>query len=109
MAAGGNVLLRDLVGFLPGITGSVLQKDGKDLWVSPDNPSGRFSRAGFAIKDLALDADDSETEDRGDGITKPRLIPDATIIPGFMKIDGYTATADGPASIPCRGRDDSRL
>jgi len=90
----GSARLRDLVVLLPGITGSVLQKDGRDLWgISGQSAWSLLSSAGLAMNELALAADDPETEDVGDGITAPRLIPDATIIPGLMKIDCYSATA----------------
>ncbi len=78
---------RDVVVLLPGITGSVLaRRDGKEVW-SPS--AGAIWRAvtslGGSIKDLELD---SSTTD--DGVTAPRLIPDVTIVPGLIKIDGYS-------------------
>jgi pimeloyl-ACP methyl ester carboxylesterase len=76
---------KDVVVLLPGITGSVLARaDGREVW-SPT--AGSIWRAltslGGSIRDLELDGDP-------DGITAPRLIPDVTIVPGFIKIDGYT-------------------
>ncbi|MBL8151982.1 MAG: hypothetical protein JNN15_18835, partial [Blastocatellia bacterium] len=81
----------DVLVILPGIMGSVLQKDGQDRWAVS---SGAVRRAiwtlGKSIKDLALE-DDSSTEDLlDDGVTAPRLIEDVHLIPGFWKIDGYT-------------------
>lgn len=78
---------RDVVILLPGITGSVLaRKDGKEVW-SPS--AGAIWRAvtslGGSIKDLELDPDGTD-----DGVTAPRLIPDVTIVPGLIKIDGYS-------------------
>ena len=77
----------DVVVLLPGITGSVLaRRDGKEVW-SPS--AGAIWRAvtslGGSIKDLELDADAAD-----DGVTAPRLIPDVTIVPGLIKIDGYS-------------------
>ncbi len=78
---------RDVVVLLPGITGSVLANaKGKEVW-SPS--AGAIWRAitslGGSIKDLELDPGG----DAG-GITAPRLIPDVTIVPGLIKIDGYS-------------------
>jgi pimeloyl-ACP methyl ester carboxylesterase len=77
----------DVVVLLPGITGSVLaRKDGKEVW-SPS--AGAIWRAvtslGGSIKDLELDENAGD-----DGVTAPRLIPDVTIVPGLIKIDGYS-------------------
>ena len=80
---------RDLVILLPGITGSVLaNKAGKEVWA----PSGgavwhAITSFGNSIEDLALASDDAD-----DGVTAPRLVPDVTLIPGFIKIDGYSRT-----------------
>ena len=82
----------DVVVLLPGITGSVLQKNGKDVW----GPSGgailrALMSGGKSIRDLALGgADDPNVDDLGDGVTAPALVPDVRLIPGFWKIDGYT-------------------
>jgi hypothetical protein len=81
----------DLVVLLPGISGSVLAKNGRDLW---GTTSGAIARAvltrGESIRELLLDADDPSSDDLGDGVTAPALVPDLHIIPGLWKIDGYT-------------------
>ena len=79
--------LRDVVVLLPGITGSVLANaKGKEVW-SPS--AGAIWRTvgslGGSIKELELDRAGG-----ADGVTAPRLVPDATIVPGLIKIDGYT-------------------
>jgi pimeloyl-ACP methyl ester carboxylesterase len=75
----------DVIVLLPGITGSVLQKDGKDVWAMS---GGAVLRAilslGESITDLELRGDDAD-----DGVTAPRLMPDLHLIPGLWKIDGY--------------------
>lgn len=86
--------MKDIVIILPGILGSVLQKDGKDLWAV----SGRavlqlLSNTGETIRNLKLVQDDPEAESLGDGIRATALMHDAHLIPGFWKIDGYTKTA----------------
>lgn len=85
--------LKDIVVILPGITGSVLQKDGKDLWAV----SGRaiwdlIKSQGNALDVLKIKHDDPDADDLGDGIKAVRLVEDAHIIPGLVKIDGYTKT-----------------
>ena len=52
-------LLRDLVILLPGISGSVLQKDGRDVWgVSGQAVWGLVQRRGAALDGLLLHDDD---------------------------------------------------
>jgi pimeloyl-ACP methyl ester carboxylesterase len=85
-----NEPLRDVVVLLPGIMGSVLQRDGKDVWAFSKGAavSGLFSLGG-TIKQLELGEDPHHVDDLGDGITAPRLMPDLHLIPGLWKIDGY--------------------
>jgi pimeloyl-ACP methyl ester carboxylesterase len=82
----------DVVVLIPGITGSVLQKDGKDIWP----PSIRdvlhaLLSLGRNLNALKLSEDPHEVDDLGDGITATKLVPDVHLIPGLWKIDGYTA------------------
>jgi len=86
--------MKDIIIILPGILGSVLQKDGKDLW----NVSGQaifqvLTNLGKVVHDLKLSQDDPEAESLGDGIRATSLIQDTHLIPGLWKIDGYTQTA----------------
>jgi hypothetical protein len=88
-----KVKIRDMVVILPGITGSVLQKDGRDVW----NISGRtilsaLLSQGASLQDLALTGeDDPSVDDLGDGIKATRIMEDFHLIPGLTKVDGYTA------------------
>jgi hypothetical protein len=83
--------MRDVVVCLPGITGSVLQKDGRDVWnISGGALISALTTLGHSISDLKLDDDPADIDDLGDGITAPQLIRDVHLIPGFWKIDGYT-------------------
>lgn len=85
--------MRDLIVILPGITGSVLQKDGKDLWaVSGQAIWDIVKSLGKALDALKIEQDDPEAEDLGDGIKAVRLVEDAQVIPGLFKVDGYTKT-----------------
>ncbi len=84
--------MRDLVVLLPGITGSVLQKDRKDLWaISGQAVWGALTSS--SLQDLVLKNDDPDADDLGDGIRATRLMPDVHFVPGLVKIDGYSATA----------------
>jgi pimeloyl-ACP methyl ester carboxylesterase len=82
--------MKDIVVLLPGITGSVLQKDRKDVWAFSGGAAIRalFS-LGESITDLELHGDDPEVDDLGDGVTAARVMPDIHLIPGLWKIDGY--------------------
>jgi len=79
--------LYDMVVVLPGITGSVLQKDGEDLWAISGRAAWRALRTlGDSLQELRLDGDDPG------GMVATRLMPDAHVVPGLVKIDGYSAT-----------------
>ncbi|MBN4005430.1 lecithin--cholesterol acyltransferase [Nostoc sp. LPT] len=89
-----KIPIGDMVVVLPGIMGSVLQKDGIDLW----NFSGQalvqvIKTFGKRVKDLKLKGDDPHGGDIGDGIKATSLIKDSYMFPvfgGFGKIvDGY--------------------
>ena len=51
----------DVIVLLPGITGSVLQKDGDDVWAFSGGAAVQaLTSLGRSIKDLELDGDDPE-------------------------------------------------
>lgn len=77
---------------IPGITGSVLEKDGKDIFGLTASAGLRalFS-GGRSIQDLRLEPTLDERPD--DGVVASRVAPDAHLIPGLWKIDGYGAVA----------------
>ena len=80
-----------LIVVLPGITGSVLAKDGQDVWAPTPGALWRgVASGGGALSSLALGADDWEIDDVEDGITAPRLVDEVTVIPGLYKTAGYT-------------------
>jgi len=82
--------MRDLIVLIPGIMGSVLQKDGKDLFaLSWSAGWSALISGGSSLQQMVLSGDDSCGKDLGDGITATRLMSDAHLIPGFFKIDGY--------------------
>jgi hypothetical protein len=85
----------DVIVLIPGITGSVLQKDGRDVWApSAQGLLGALQSLGRSLEALRLDNDPVETDTLGDGITASRLVPDVHLVPGLWKIDGYTKVAD---------------
>ena len=80
----------DVVVLLPGILGSVLERDGKEVWALSRGAAFRgLMSLGGSIKDLRLGDDDPDVDDLGDGVRATRLMPDVHLIPGFWKIDGY--------------------
>ncbi len=90
-----KIPMKDVVIILPGILGSVLQKDGKDLWaVSGRSIWNLISNSKETLKSLELGFDDPTLDDLGDGIRATALIEDVCIMPGLMKVDGYTRTTE---------------
>jgi pimeloyl-ACP methyl ester carboxylesterase len=86
---------KDMIVLLPGIGGSILQKDGQDLWAPSAQAVWRaVTSLGESLQGLKLEADDPNQDDLGDGITAPRLAPDVHIIPGLAKIDGYSGISE---------------
>jgi hypothetical protein len=81
----------DVIVLLPGILGSVLTKDGKDVWApSAGAVLGGIMSLGGNVKALALDGDDPTIDDLGDGVAATQLAPDVHLIPYVWKIDGYS-------------------
>lgn len=83
--------VRDVVVLVPGILGSVLERDGKDVW-APN--AGVALRAlwtlGRSIKRLRLGSEDPIDVDDIDGVRATRLIPDLHLVPGLWAVDGYS-------------------
>jgi pimeloyl-ACP methyl ester carboxylesterase len=87
--------MTDIIVLLPGIGGSVLKKDGRDLWaLSGDAALRELLSGGQALNELTLGDDPPDADDLGDGITADRLMNDVHLIPYFWKIDGYSKVAD---------------
>jgi pimeloyl-ACP methyl ester carboxylesterase len=87
--------MSDVVVLLPGIMGSVLQRDGRDVWAPS---AGAAMRAlwslGRSLKQLQLHDDPWDKDDLGDGVVATRLAPDLHLVPGLWSIDGYSAIGD---------------
>jgi pimeloyl-ACP methyl ester carboxylesterase len=99
--------MRDIVILLPGIMGSVLQKDGHDVWaLSGQAVWGALTNLSDTLRSLEMNVPDpapdkleamlaanpKSLDDLGDGIRATRLLQDVHLIPGLWKIDGYTST-----------------
>lgn len=83
--------IRDVVVVIPGITGSVLEQNGKEVW-------GMSSRAVFegvrtfgrSLRALAITGPDDPSVDNLDGVVATKIMPDLHFLPGMgWKIDGY--------------------
>ena len=87
-----KIQIRDMVIVLPGITGSVLQKDSRPLWAISGRSIWDVVRtSGSSLEALQLNNDDPNVDDLGDGITATSVMDDFHLVPGLIKIvDGYT-------------------
>jgi len=86
--------MTDLIVLLPGILGSTLARNGKEIWgTSIGGIARNLWSLGQNYRALQLPIDIGD-EDPGDGVVALNLMPRATMIPGFLKIDGYTALVE---------------
>lgn len=86
-----KVAMPDVVVLLPGVGGSVLTKDGKEVWApAPGAVLSSLLRFGNTLKNLEVRDDDWRNADLGDGVNATRLVEAAHIIPGLWKIDVYS-------------------
>lgn len=84
--------MRDVVVMLPGIMGSVLQKDERDVWAFSGQAAWKALRTlGQSVAALRLDGDHPDTPDLGDGVRATRVIDDLVLVPGLKKVNGYSA------------------
>ena len=87
-------VIKDVVVLLPGLLGSVLKRDGKEIWGLSGSAIFRalFSGTG-SVKSLTLKSD-SGGELADDGVEATAMLPDTHLIPGLWKVDGYTRVAE---------------
>ena len=82
--------LGDVVVLLPGILGSVLQRDGKDVWApSPGRSVAACGPSAAALRSLELTTDPWEVDDLGDGVTATPPDVGRAHHPRAVGIDGY--------------------
>jgi pimeloyl-ACP methyl ester carboxylesterase len=86
-----KIRMRDVLVVLPGITGSVLQRDGVDVWAASGQAFwGATTGLGQSIRGLGIaGGDDPEAEELGDGVRATRLIEIPRGVAGLAKSDGY--------------------
>lgn len=81
----------DVIVFIPGILGSVLERDGKALW---DTRLATLTRLVVSrardINSMTLADDSPDAEALDDGVVATSVIPELHLLPGLWKIDGYT-------------------
>lgn len=89
-----KMVMKDMVVLLPGIMGSVLQKNGSDIWNISLQAATRATREivtrGSLLEELIIKEEDPERDYLDDGIKATGLIQNATLVPGFFKVDGYS-------------------
>jgi hypothetical protein len=86
--------MRDVIVLIPGILGSVLVKDGQEVWgASSKSVVSNLATFGRALKGLKLDPGAGH-EDPKDGVSAPQVLPRFFMIPTFWKADGYGKLRD---------------
>ena len=81
----------DIFVLLPGILGSVLEKDGRDVFGLTASAGLRaLFTGGHSVTDLAVDLHAPPGQRPDDGVTARCVAADAHLIPGLWKIDGYS-------------------
>lgn len=92
--------VNDLIVVLPGIMGSVLAKERKEVWAPTYGSIGRsLVTLGDSIGSLKLSEDPSSIY-QDDGVRATRLVDDFHVLPGLWKIDGYDLLLRALLSLP---------
>jgi hypothetical protein len=79
--------MRDVLVVLPGIAGSALSRNGREIWgPAPGTLLSYVRPLGRTLESLALRRDDPDDDD---GVEAVRLLP-CTFLPGLHRFDGYT-------------------
>lgn len=81
--------LPDLVVVLPGIMGSVLERDGRELWNSSLAVFGKHAMSRLASLDPLVLPSGIGDEAADDGVRATKLLPGLHLFPGLSVIDGY--------------------
>ncbi len=90
----------DLIVVLPGIQGSTLVKEGREVWApSAGSVVRAIASFGSSVQSLTLPPDLGD-DDPGDGVKPGRLMPDLHLIPGLWSVNlGYGVLLDRLRSI----------
>jgi Lecithin:cholesterol acyltransferase len=81
--------MSDVIILVPGILGSVLVKNGREVWgASGSSIAGNLITFGKALGRLELPQGIGH-DDPKDGVVAPRVLPRLHMIPTFWKADGY--------------------
>ena len=84
----------DVIVLVPGILGSVLVKDGREIWGASGSSIARnLVTFGNALNELALPPRIGHCDPK-DGVTAPRVLPSLYMVPTFWKADGYGKLGD---------------
>ncbi|MBM7118868.1 lipase/acyltransferase domain-containing protein [Archangium primigenium] len=87
-------VIKDVVVLLPGLLGSVLQREGKEIWGLSGSAIFRALFSGLgSVKSLTLKSDAGGAL-ADDGVEAVSVLPDTHLIPGLWKVDGYTRVAE---------------
>jgi len=85
-----RIPMPDVIVLIPGILGSVLEKNGKELWgLSAGAGARALVSLGASVNDLQLRDAPDEDVDVWEGVTATRLLPDLHMVPRLWKVDGY--------------------
>lgn len=84
--------LKDIIVVLPGILGSVLKKNGNDLWISGTSALSNVVAARSWNTELPLTSDSGKPEAADDGVEAVGILKGIGIVPGFWKWDGLGYT-----------------
>ncbi len=81
--------MKDLLVVLPGIMGSVLEREGRTIWDPGLGMASKLFTKQQWLDDLVLQRDELTVASL-DGVSATGLITSRTLVPGFKKIDGYS-------------------
>ncbi len=83
--------MNDVIVVVPGILGSILTKDNKEIWgPSAGAVANGLLTFGNNLDSLSLASEISGKDDSLDGVSATAIFPDVHLIPGLWKIDGYS-------------------
>lgn len=85
---------------IPGILGTTLTKDGKNIWDLNLLPIVGAAWNGGGAQALALTEPDSQDEDLGDGVVAAHLVSSIEAVPGFWKLGGYSRMMEALRGVP---------